>query len=124
MINVSRRDALLLLGALTMTTSNAGRAQGAPSLIARPIGKSGEALPIIGLGTWQTFDVGANAEERAPIEAVLAKFVELGGKLVDSSPMYGRSESVVGEIAQKLGVLDKLFLATKVWTNGEHDGVK
>src|SRR5206468_1574144 len=91
--------------------------------ITRPIPSSKEMLPVIGLGTWQTFDVGDSAAERAPLEEVLRTFVALGGKLIDSSPMYGRSEDVVGEIAAKTGVAEKLFIATKVWTSGQAAGV-
>ncbi len=92
-------------------------------LITRRIPSSGEAVPIVGLGTWQTFDVGAGASERAPLEDVLKTFVALGGRVIDSSPMYGNSETVVGDIAAKLGVRDKLFIATKVWTRGKEAGV-
>ncbi|HUP44586.1 MAG TPA: aldo/keto reductase, partial [Thermoanaerobaculia bacterium] len=83
-----------------------------------------ETIPPIGLGTWQTFDVGPSAAERKPLEEVLQAFVELGGRLVDSSPMYGRSEEVVGDIAAKLGVHPKLFMATKVWTRGKQAGIE
>jgi aryl-alcohol dehydrogenase-like predicted oxidoreductase len=89
----------------------------------RPIPSSGEELPIIGLGTWQTFDVGRDESERRPLEEVLYRFVELGGRLVDSSPMYGRSEEVVGAIATRLGLRERLFLATKVWTTGKRAGL-
>lgn len=85
--------------------------------------KGGEQVPIIGLGTWQTFDVGPSHQDRAPLEEVLAAFVELGGSLVDSSPMYGRSEGVVGDLAAKLAVRDRLFLATKVWISGKQRGI-
>jgi diketogulonate reductase-like aldo/keto reductase len=90
----------------------------------RPIPSSGELLPVVGLGTWQTFDVGASAADRAPLEATLGLFVRRGGRLVDSSPMYGRSESVVGEIAGKLGISATLFFATKVWTTGRDAGIE
>ncbi len=89
----------------------------------RKIPSTGETLPVIGLGTWQTFDVGADADARAPLEAVMREFVALGGKVIDSSPMYGRSEDVAGEIMAKLGLRDKLFVATKVWTSGKAAGV-
>ncbi|MGZ8869009.1 MAG: aldo/keto reductase [Thermoanaerobaculia bacterium] len=82
-----------------------------------------DQLPLIGLGTWQTFDVGASPAARRPLEEVLKAFVELGGRLVDSSPMYGSSEEVVGDIAAKLDVHSKLFVATKVWTKGKRDGI-
>jgi diketogulonate reductase-like aldo/keto reductase len=84
---------------------------------------SGEKLPVIGLGSWQTFDVGPSPSERAPLAGVLRTFVELGGRLVDSSPMYGRAEQVIGELSTELGLRDKLFLATKVWTRGKESGV-
>lgn len=92
-------------------------------IITRRIPTSGEQLPVIGLGTWQTFNVGPTSSERAPLEEVLSAFVSLGGKVIDSSPMYGKSEEVVGDLAAKLGVRDKLFIATKVWTSGKGQGI-
>lgn len=89
----------------------------------RTIPSSGEKLPIIGLGTWQVFDVGSSAAEREPLEQVLARFVGLGGRVIDSSPMYGRAEQVIGDIAAKLHLRDALFLATKVWTSGKEEGI-
>ena len=77
----------------------------------------------IGLGTWQTFDVGTSDRARAPLREVLAEFVRLGGQLVDSSPMYGRSEEVVGDLAVELGIRDQLTMATKVWTCGRAAGI-
>jgi diketogulonate reductase-like aldo/keto reductase len=102
--------------------SGAAHAAEAPHTAMVP--SSGEALPVIGLGTWQTFDVGATAAERAPLADVLAEFVRLGGRIVDSSPMYGRSESVLGELAAKAGVRETLFVATKVWTTGRDAGIR
>jgi diketogulonate reductase-like aldo/keto reductase len=93
-------------------------------MLTRAIPSSGERLPVIGLGTWQTFDVGATVAERQPLEEVLSTFVQLGGRVVDSSPMYGASEDVVGDIAAKLAVHSKLFVATKVWTSGRKRGVE
>jgi diketogulonate reductase-like aldo/keto reductase len=95
----------------------------AAAILARPIRSSGETIPAIGLGTWSTFDVGPSAAARAPLAQVLQRFVELGGRLVDSSPMYGAAESVVGDLAAALGVGDRLFLATKVWTRGREAGI-
>jgi diketogulonate reductase-like aldo/keto reductase len=94
-----------------------------PSLLARRIPSSDETIPAIGLGTWRAFDVGTAPGERAPLAAVLRRFVELGGRVVDSSPMYGAAESVVGDLTDALGVGEKLFLATKVWTSGRQAGV-
>ena len=93
-------------------------------MLTRAIPSSGEKLPVIGLGTWQSFDVGTSAGDRQPLEEVLQAFVRLGGRVIDSSPMYGRAEGVVGDLASKLGVHDRLFLATKVWTSGKDAGVK
>ncbi len=94
-----------------------------PPILTRPIPSSGEALPVIGVGTWQTFDVGGDAARRAELAGVLAAFVELGGKVIDSSPMYGSSEAVVGDLARQQGLRPKLFVATKVWTSGKASGV-
>ena len=79
-------------------------------------------IPAIGLGSWITFDVGNSENELAPMRNVLKEFVVAGGKLVDSSPMYGRSEKVIGQLASDLNVTDKLWIATKVWTSGEAAG--
>jgi diketogulonate reductase-like aldo/keto reductase len=98
-----------------------GRAEAQPVL--RTIPSSRETLPVIGLGTWQTFDVGGDATERAPLREVLQRFVALGGRAIDSSPMYGRAEAVVGELAADLRLRDALFLATKVWTTGREAGI-
>jgi aryl-alcohol dehydrogenase-like predicted oxidoreductase len=89
----------------------------------RAIPSSGESLPVIGLGTWQVFDVGQSREQRAPVEEVLDLFMKLGGRLVDSSPMYGRAEQVIGDISAKLKLRSSLFLATKVWTTGQAKGI-
>ena len=88
----------------------------------RKIPSSGEALPVIGLGTWQTFDVGTSRSAREPLAAVLRTFVELGGKLVDSSPMYGRAEDVVGDLVEADGGPERFFIASKVWTTGRKAG--
>jgi diketogulonate reductase-like aldo/keto reductase len=95
----------------------------ASSILTRPIPSSGEAIPVVGLGTWRTCDVGTAPSERAPLKAVLQRFVELGGRVIDSSPMYGTAESVAGDLAAELAVTDKLFFATKVWTSGREAGV-
>ena len=90
----------------------------------RPIPSSGELLPVVGLGTYQSFDVGGGSAERDPLREVLRLFVQQGGTLVDSSPMYGPSESVVGDLAVELGLIGKLFMATKVWTSGRDAGIR
>ncbi len=119
----SRRKILkLIAGVPAMALIPPARATEAP--LKRPIPKTGELLHAVGLGTWQTFDVGGDAGGRAAAREVLARFVKAGGQMVDSSPMYGSSESVVGEIAAGLGVEKSLFLATKVWTSGREAGIR
>jgi diketogulonate reductase-like aldo/keto reductase len=93
-------------------------------LLQRTIPSSGESIPAVGLGTWQVFDVGSSTPERRPLEELLSLFVKLGGRLVDSSPMYGRAEQVIGDIATKLDLGESLFLATKVWTTGKEEGLR
>ena len=95
----------------------------AAPILQRPIPSSGENIPAIGLGTWRTFDVGPSAAEREPLGEVLRRFVELGGRVIDSSPMYGTAESVAGDLAADQGVTERLFLATKVWTSGREAGI-
>src|SRR2546428_11187595 len=90
----------------------------------KAIASSGEALPVIGAGTWQTFDVGDDPAARAALREVLKTFVELGGRVIDSSPMYGSSESVLGDLVAELGLRDKLFMATKLWTSGREEGIR
>ncbi len=90
----------------------------------RKIPASGEDLPIVGVGTWQTFDVGSAATDREPLKEVLKILVEKGGKVVDSSPMYGRSEAVTGDLAVETGTAKALFMATKVWTSGKEQGIR
>jgi diketogulonate reductase-like aldo/keto reductase len=94
------------------------------TLLTRAIPSTGESIPVIGLGTWQTFDVGSSAAERSPREAVLRTFADSGGRLIDSSPMYGRAEEVVGDLSTRLGVNPQLFIATKVWTQGRAAGIR
>jgi diketogulonate reductase-like aldo/keto reductase len=95
----------------------------ATAMLARPIPSTGETIPAIGLGTWQTFDVGGSAKDREPLRDVLRRFVALGGRVIDSSPMYGRAEAVGGDLAAELKIVDTLFIATKVWTSGRDAGV-
>jgi len=90
-------------------------------MLYRFIPSSGEALPVIGLGTWQTFDVGT---ERYPdLKEVLTSMHSAAATLIDSSPMYGRSEKVIGDITSTMPGADDFFYATKVWTTGLKEGI-
>lgn len=99
-------------------------AQTPRSLRRRVIPKSGEAVPAIGLGTYRSFDVGTDRRDREGPREVLRRFADIGGRVIDSSPMYGRAETVVGELAAAAGVQDKLFYATKVWIEGRDAGIR
>lgn len=94
------------------------------AMIRRPVGSGGESLAVVGLGTYRSFDVGSSTAVRAPLAAVLRLLVAGGGQLVDSSPMYGEAESVVGDLAAADGLARQLFFATKVWTSGRAAGVR
>ena len=121
--SISRREFLAFTAGGAALALTGGRAM-AESIVRKAIPRSGEALPVIGLGTWQTFDVGASQASREPLKEVLREFVRAGGSVIDSSPMYGKSETVAGDIADELGVHKQLFLATKVWTSGRDAGVR
>lgn len=92
-------------------------------IITRPIPSTGERIPAIGMGSWQTFDV----EDIAPVLPVMQRFLALGGRVVDSSPMYGRSEAAIGKMLAAIRKADAktpaAFLATKVWASGKQDGI-
>jgi diketogulonate reductase-like aldo/keto reductase len=93
-------------------------------MLTRPIPRTAELLPVIGLGTWQAFDVGASGSARAPLREVVRTLAAHGGRVVDSSPMYGRAESVVGDLVAEQADLPPLFYATKVWTSGRAEGIR
>ena len=120
-----RRLLQLAAGGAALAVMNKKKARAQSStLLKRPIPRSGEMLPAIGVGTWQTFDVGRDAPERAALKEVLRLLVAGGGTVVDSSPMYGEAERVVGDLTADLGLRDKLFFATKVWTRGRDAGIR
>ena len=120
-----RRLLQLAAGSAALAVMNKKKALAQSSaLLKRPIPRSGEMLPAVGVGTWQTFDVGPDAPERAELKEVLRLLVAGGGTVVDSSPMYGEAERVVGDLTADLGLRDKLFFATKVWTRGRDAGIR
>jgi len=129
---MDRREALRRLGAAAAGLAMGGSPESSadtpappppPPMHQREIPSTRETLPVIGIGTWQTFDVGTGAA-REPLEQVLHAFAEMGGRVIDSSPMYGRSEEVVGDLVAKTGVPGKPFIATKVWTSGKDAGIR
>ena len=112
---------------LTMSLQQLARAQGdaapLPRMARRPIPSTGEPLPVIGCGTWRTFDVGDDASAQARLARVLQVLFDAGGSTIDSSPMYGTSEAVTGTLLTKLDAHSKAFVATKVWTRGRAEGI-
>jgi diketogulonate reductase-like aldo/keto reductase len=123
-MNAHRRSALRRLGGLAALLALQPASAQMPNLIQRTIPSSGEKLPVIGLGTWQVFDAGNDAAARAPLKDVLRVFFAAGGRLLDSSPMYGSSEAVVGDLCSELNACEPLFMATKVWTRGRDEGIR
>lgn len=115
---MNRRDVLMMAPAFMLTRM----AQAAADPIERAIPRTGEKLPALGLGTWQVLDVPANGADYAAATATVRSFLAAGGRVIDSSPMYGHSEERVGDIlaATELAVLP--FLATKIWTTGRDSG--
>ena len=110
-----RRTVLQLIGLGSANAARAGSPSPAP--LTKPIPSSGERLPVVGLGTWITFNVGRDAQARRQCTEVMRAFFAAGGRLIDSSPMYGSSQPVIGEGLQKLGMPRSLFSAEKVWTS-------
>jgi diketogulonate reductase-like aldo/keto reductase len=93
-------------------------------MMTRPIPVSGEPLPVIGLGTFSTFNIGEDATARGRLIEVLRLFFARGGRVIDTSPMYGRAEAVVGDLLAALRPRETPFLATKVWTTGREAGIE
>ena len=93
-------------------------------MLTRPIPSTDEMMPVIGLGTWRAFDVGTDETTRLPLREVLQILLDAGGRIIDSSPMYGRAEAVTGDLLAKLAARPRAFLATKVWTTGRERGIE
>ncbi|GAB3255076.1 aldo/keto reductase [Larkinella harenae] len=123
----SRRESLRFLTASAAVLTSGGvygfSHRQKTAMLNRPIPSSQEKLPVVGLGTWQTFDA-ASAAEQEPLMQVLKTVQQAGGKLIDSSPMYGRSEEVVGNLTAQSGFQNQFFYATKVWTRGREAGIQ
>jgi len=122
---VSRRSALTSLGALGLTAVVSGRAPAASAVaLTKRIPSTGEPLPVVGMGSWITFDVGDDAAARAQRVEVLRAFFDGGGTLIDSSPMYLTSQEVIGHCLARLPERPALFAATKVWTMTRALGIR
>lgn len=93
-------------------------------MLTRQIPSTGETMPAVGLGTWRAFDVGPGETARRPLREVLQRVLDGGGRIIDTSPMYGRAEVVTGDLLIKLGQRPRSFVATKVWTSGRERGIE
>jgi diketogulonate reductase-like aldo/keto reductase len=122
--NRRRRALLQAAGAAALLSAMPEPLASPAGLITRAIPRTGERLPAIGLGTYQVFDVPAARLPGTELQAVLKRFVELGGAVIDSSPMYGHAEATAGTLSAALNVRKSLFIATKVWTSGRDAGIR
>lgn len=122
----TRRDVLGLVtaGVIAGHLPEAARSADNARMVTRRIPGTDESVPVIGMGSSNTFDVGSGAAEREPLRDVLRLFTQAGGTVIDTSPMYGRSEEVLGELFAELELRPRIWLATKVWTRGRDAGVK
>ncbi|MEX2496745.1 MAG: aldo/keto reductase [Woeseia sp.] len=116
----TRREILRLAAALGLLPSISSAED--QKMMTRRIPVSGEELPVIGLGTWQVFDVPGTPEEITLRRQIVDLLTDRGGSLIDTSPMYNRSEQVIGDVIAASGNRGRLFLATKVWTDGKEAG--
>jgi diketogulonate reductase-like aldo/keto reductase len=124
-MRTTRRQLLaagLAAAGVSIVPLRAGRSQPASALLTKPIPSTGEQLPAVGLGTWITFNVGDDPELKDECAGVMAAFFEAGGRLIDSSPMYGSSQPTIGYGLQKLGHPKGLFSADKVWISNPAGG--
>ena len=121
---LTRMGFLRLAGGSILAISGAhAQTMGKNKMNTRKIPSTNEDLPIIGCGTWRGFDVGSSPAERAPLREVLRILFEAGGSVIDSSPMYGASEGVTGDLLTSMDARKQAFVATKVWTTGKAAGV-
>ena len=121
---MNRRDYLHSLAALSLMPLTLTSMGSAEPLIKRIIPASGEKITPVGVGTWQTFDAGSSEQESEPLRGVLKALIEKSGTVIDSSPMYGRSQQVAGTLSTEMDLNSKLFIATKVWTTGQQEGIE
>lgn len=114
---------LLAAQALGLRAQQADAQAGDATLIQRPIPSTGELLPVMGMGTSRTFDTAGDAQSLAPLTQVMQAFFNAGGKVIDTSPMYGNAEARVGDVLRAMPETPPLFAATKVWTTGREQGI-
>lgn len=124
MVNRSRRTTLKLLASCGIGVGLKTAFATPTPIMRRTIPRSGEAIPAVGLGSYRTFDIGTSEQARKNMRAVLKAFIDLGGRVIDSSPMYGSAEQVIGDLYAQLGITKAPFYATKVWAHGRREGIR
>jgi diketogulonate reductase-like aldo/keto reductase len=122
--SLSRRGFIQLLGMLGVSAGGLPlTAAASTAMLKKAIPSSGQQIPVIGMGSSRTFDTGSDTESYARLTEVLQAFFDQGGTVIDTSPMYGRSEQVLGDLLVTVRNRESLFMATKVWTEGRDDGI-
>ena len=120
---LNRRD-FIALSSLSLLPELSVASKLDQSMLKRPIPSSGEEIPVIGLGTSRVFDIQPTESELNIRKEILDIFYENGGRLIDTSPMYGMSEEIIGISAEEYIQKNRFFLATKVWTEGKENGLR
>jgi aryl-alcohol dehydrogenase-like predicted oxidoreductase len=120
---LTRRDLVRWIAGGAIAAALPARAdEPARTMTTRTMPGSREAIPVIGMGSSNTFDVGVSDAERAPLREVLRSLADAGGTVIDTSPMYGRAEQTIGDLVAAFGLRSRLWFATKVWTRGREAG--
>lgn len=122
-MKLTRSALLSLTGSSLLAGRHVAAQPSGQQMHRRKIPSSGELLPVVGVGTWRTFDVGGKPEDRVPVAEVLRLLFDAGGSVIDTSPMYGSAEAVVGDLLAAANARSKAFIATKVWTSGRDSGI-
>lgn len=122
--SMTRRHFIQTAGSLAAGLFLSGGATARPDTIRKPIPVTGEQLPVIGLGTSRTFEAAGDPALLTQLQAVMQRFFELGGGMIDSSPMYGSAQQVIGRLLSEITGDKPLFAATKVWIDGREGGIR
>lgn len=121
---MNRRRFIQAAGTLATCMILPGGAAAEPQTIRKPIPSSGELLPVVGLGTSRTFETGGDRALLGQLQEVMQRFFDMGGGMIDSSPMYGSAQRVIGELLPGVTGARNLFAATKVWIDGRESGIR
>jgi aryl-alcohol dehydrogenase-like predicted oxidoreductase len=124
-VHIDRRTLIGALAAFPLLGAGSCAASQRPTatnLHTRLMPAANEHLPVVGIGTARRYAEASGEDQLAPLRETIARFVELGGRVIDTAPSYGEAEAVIGRLVEELGVRDRLFLATKVGVNSASEG--